>query len=186
MRINIKLKKVKKGRRQEKWAMDKLKTNEEALRKSIEERVTCEPGATVEKRWKGLKEAVIESAKVHIGFRKGREAKKPWITQEMLEKMEERRKWKSRNTVYGNKIYRQLNNELRRETQKAKGKWWDREYSELEELDARGRSDLVYAKVKKLSAKINVSSKSTTIKDDTGKLLTLMTLWSCEKVERVY
>ena len=39
MRINIKLKKVKKGRRQEKWAMDKLKTNEEALRKSIEERV---------------------------------------------------------------------------------------------------------------------------------------------------
>ena len=172
MRINIKLKKVKKGRRQEKWAMDKLKTNEEALRKSIEERVKCEPGATVEKRWKGLKEAVIESAKVHIGFRKGREAKKPWITQEMLEKMEERRKWKSRNTVHGKKKYRQLNNELRRETQKAKEKWWDRECSELEELDARGRSDLVYAKVKKLSAKKNVSSKSTTIKDDTGKLLT--------------
>src|SRR5207244_13257674 len=58
------------------------------------------------------------------------------------------------------------------ETQKAKEEWWDRECSELEELDARGRSDLVYAKVKKLSAKKNVSSKSTTIKDDTGKLLT--------------
>ena len=90
----------------------------------------------------------------------------------MREKMEESRKWKSRNTVYGKKKYRQLNNELRRETQKAKEEWWDRECSELEELDARGRSDLVYAKVKKLSAKKNVSSKSTTIKDDTGKLLT--------------
>ena len=51
---------------------------------------------------------------------KGREAKKSWITQKMLEKMEERRKWKSRNTVYGKKKYRQLNNELRRETLKAK------------------------------------------------------------------
>ena len=30
----------------------------------------------------------------------------------------------------------------------------------------------MYAKVKKLSAEKNVSSKSTTIKDDTGKLLT--------------
>src|SRR5207245_6323292 len=88
----------------------------------------------------------------------------------MLEKMEERRKRKSRNTVYGKKKYRQLNNELRSETQKAKEEWWDRECSELEELDATGRSDLEYAKVKKLSA--NVSSKSTTIKDDTGKLLT--------------
>src|SRR5207244_6697020 len=58
------------------------------------------------------------------------------------------------------------------ETQKAKEEWWDRECSELEELDARGRSDLMYAKVKKLPAKKNVSSKSTTIKDDTGKLLT--------------
>src|SRR5207244_12950334 len=126
----------------------------------------------VEKRWKGLKEAVIVSAKVHIGFRKGREAKKPWITHEMLEKMEEGRKWKSRNTVYGKKKYRQLNNELRRETQKAKEEWRDRECSELEELDARGRSDLVYATVKKFSAKKNISSKSTTIKDDTDKLLT--------------
>src|SRR5207244_430263 len=56
MRVNVKLKKVKKDRRQEKRAMDKLKTNEEALRKSIEERMKCEPGATVEKRWKELKE----------------------------------------------------------------------------------------------------------------------------------
>src|SRR5437870_1124999 len=139
--------------------MDKLKKNEEAMRKRIKERVKCEPGATVEKRWKGLMEAVIERAKVHIGFKKGMEAKKSWITQKMLEKMEERRTWKSRNTVYGKKKYRQLNNELRRETQKAKEEWWDRECSELVELDARGRSDLVYAKVKKLSSKKNVSSK---------------------------
>src|SRR5207253_798160 len=47
MRINVKLKKIKKGRRPEKWALDKLETNEEALRKSIEERVKCELGATV-------------------------------------------------------------------------------------------------------------------------------------------
>src|ERR1044072_5406888 len=67
---------------------------------------------------------------------------------------------------------RQLNNELRRETEKAKEKWWEKECKELEELDGRGRSDLVYAKVNKLSTKSKSSGRGTAIRDDTGKLLT--------------
>ena len=43
----------------------------------------------------------------------------------MLDKMEERRKLKSRNTEHGKRMYRRLNNELRRETKKAKEQWWD-------------------------------------------------------------
>ena len=171
MKIHIKLKKIRKARLQEKWAIDNLRTKEEVFSKGVEESMKCGSGTTVEERWKNLKKTIIESAETHIGYKKGRLAKKPWITSEMLDKMEERRKWKSQNTEYGKRKYRQLNNELRRVTQKAKERWWENECKELEELDGMGRADLVYAKVKKLTTKQNVS-RSTTIKDDTRRLIT--------------
>ena len=40
-------------------------------------------------------------------------ARKPWITQEMISKMDERRKWKNVNTEEGRKNYRELRNELK-------------------------------------------------------------------------
>src|SRR5215470_10426065 len=92
-----------------------------------------------------------EAATKVVGHQKRVTAKKPWVTQEMLKKMEEWRKFKSGNTESGRKMYRRLNNELRRETERAREIWWENECRELEELNRRGRSDIVYAKVKKLS-----------------------------------
>jgi len=43
----------------------------------------------------------------------------PWITQGMISKMEERRKWKNVNTEEGRKNYRRLRNELKRATHNA-------------------------------------------------------------------
>ena len=107
----------------------------------------------------------------HIGYGKGRVARKPWVTTEMLETMKERRKWKSRNTEMGKKKYRQLKNELRRDTEKAKAIWWESECKELEDLDRRGRSDLVYAKVGQLTGKNRNINRSITVKDKQGALL---------------
>jgi len=45
---------------------------------------------------------------------------KPWITAEMIDKMTQRKKWKSVNSEEGRKRYRALNNQLRKETDKAK------------------------------------------------------------------
>ena len=42
----------------------------------------------------------------------------------IMEKMQERRKWKNKNTEEGKKTYRRLNNELRRETDQARKRWW--------------------------------------------------------------
>ena len=86
--------------------------------------------------------------------------------------MRERRKWKNTNTPYGKKKYRQLNNELRRVTERAKEKWWENECKELKELHGRKRSDLVYAKVNKLSTKNKSSTRGTAIRNDKGELLT--------------
>jgi len=52
----------------------------------------------VEGEWRKLKEAITEGAKEVYGYQMARTAKKPWITSEMLDKMDERRKWKSTNT----------------------------------------------------------------------------------------
>jgi hypothetical protein len=41
-------------------------------------------------------------------------ARKPWITQEMFSKIDERKKWKNVNIEEGRKNYRRLRNELKR------------------------------------------------------------------------
>src|SRR2546426_2291449 len=82
----------------------------------------------------------MESAEKSIGYQKSTRAKKPWVTEAMIVKMNERRKFKNLNTVEGRESYRRMNNELRRETDKARESWWMSECEELEEMDRRGRS----------------------------------------------
>ena len=48
-------------------------------------------------------------------------ARKPWITQEMISKMDEWRKWNNVNNEEGRKNYRRLMNKLKRTTDMAKG-----------------------------------------------------------------
>ena len=127
--------------------MSKFKMNTEEFRKGIENDVQKTQGESVQLHWSKLKENILKNAVMHVGHNKGKRAKKPWITEGMLQKMRERRKWKSKHTEEGRTKYRQLNNELRRETEKAKAVWWERECEESEQLEKRGRADLLYGKV---------------------------------------
>jgi len=47
-------------------------------------------------------------------------ARKPWITQEMISKTGERRKWKNVNTEENRRNYRRLRNEMKRATKRPK------------------------------------------------------------------
>ena len=49
----------------------------------------------VEDRWKVLKEVVIASVEKNVGYQNTQTARKPWVTDVMISKMEERRKWKN-------------------------------------------------------------------------------------------
>ena len=89
----------------------------------------------------------------------------------MINKMDERRKWKNESNDEGKKRYKELNNELSREAAKAKATWQNRECNELEELDKKGRSDLVYDKVVKLTWKKKCMNKNIEIKDSTGVIV---------------
>ena len=72
-----------------------------------------------EVQWKNIKECVLDTISDLVGKVEKR-ARKPWITQEMISKMDERRKWKNVNTEEGRKNYRRLRNELKITTEKAK------------------------------------------------------------------
>ena len=70
-------------------------------------------------QWNNIKECVLDTISDLVGKVEKR-ARKPWITHEMICKMDERRKWKNVNTEEGRKNYRRLRNELKRATDNAK------------------------------------------------------------------
>ena len=107
----------------------------------------------INEQWKILKTAITESAEENIGREKRRKAKKAWVTETMLQKMDERRNWKKVNTEEGRRRYRELNNELRRETDRAREKYWIEQCNEIEDLERAGQMDKMYRKVRELTWK---------------------------------
>ena len=65
------------------------------------------------------------------------------------------RRWKKEengriSTQEATRNYRKLNNELRRESNKAMEEWMKQKCEEMEELERKGRYDLIYREVKSL------------------------------------
>src|SRR6266576_3359236 len=101
--VNFRMKKVHKGNRRKKWNLEKLKGKSQVVGEKIAERIKIEGVTSIEEQWKNIREGIKEVVKEEIGFEEGRIAKKPWVTREMLEKMDERRKFKSRTDEEGKK-----------------------------------------------------------------------------------
>jgi hypothetical protein len=70
-------------------------------------------------------------------------ARKLWITQEMISKMDERRKWTNVNTEESRKNYRRLRNELKRATDSAKKEYLENICNEIMEFQRTGRYDVM-------------------------------------------
>jgi hypothetical protein len=91
----------------------------------------------------------------------------------MINKMSERKKWNSKNNEEGRRKYRQINNELRRETDKARSAYWDRVCKELEGWNSKGRTDMVYARVARMTWQKRTGNMSTgSITDSSGNIVT--------------
>ena len=172
MGMAVKLKRMTKARKQMKWDIDNLRRKESEFREYIELKIHREDSRDVEKRWGDFKQVIHEAATTVVGRKKRTRARKPWVTTEMLDKMDERRKYKNVNTDAGRQMYRSLNNELRRVTEKARRTWWENECREMEDLNRRGFTDVLYSKVSKLSENKQRSGRKRVIKDGNGVLLT--------------
>ena len=195
--LEIKLKRIKIAKRVKNWDLDKLKNMDREdigreMGNEMKKEIALNSQETnIEDRWRRIKNAMIKVAEKEVGYRRGKRAKKPWITSEMIEKMEERRKYKRQNTSEGKRAYRRLNNELRNETKRAREKWLLNECKEIEELNRLGRHDIVYNKVRNMEwDRGKTQSKiASGIESEDGKLLTeenqVLKRWK-EYMEKLY
>ena len=114
-----------------------------------------------------IKGCVLDTVSDLVG-RVEKRARKPWITQEMISKMGERRKWKNVNTEEGRKNYRRLRNELKRTTDNAKKEYLENVCNEIMEFQRTGRYDLMYTKTKELGWKETREIQNIGIEDSQG------------------
>lgn len=171
MTVHLQLKFIRKKKKKvNKWNKEKLKTKSKELEENIEANIREMEMATTEERWRELKETITREAMNTVGQQQGQEPRKPWITEDMIKEMEERRKWKHQKTEEAKKEYRRLNNKLRRTTKKAREKWWEEKCEELEELQAKGKYDQVYERVKKMTKK-PAREGGMAVEDKEGKML---------------
>ena len=110
------------------------------------------------------KECVVDTVSDLVEKR----GKKPWMTQEMISKMDERRKWKNVNTEEGRRNYRRLRNELKSATENAKKEYFENIYEEIMESQRTGRYDLVDMKTKELDCKETQGMQNISIEDSEG------------------
>ena len=88
------MKKIGKRRKILKWNLENMEKRAESFQNKVIEKINENKREEddIEGDWKTLKQAVLESAKSEIGYKEGVTAKKPWVTEEMIRKMDERRK----------------------------------------------------------------------------------------------
>jgi len=128
--------------------------------------IGCDSG-NVEMQWNNIKECVLDTISGLVGKVKKR-ARKPWFTQEMISKMDERRKWKNVDTEEGRKNYRRLRNESKRATDNAKKKYLENICNEIMEFQRTGHYDLMYMNTKELGWKETQGIQNISIKDSQG------------------
>ena len=174
--VRVKLKKFNKKGKRVRYDFERLKDYLTAMdyrsQTNLELETIEEEACNVNQRWQQLKESVLKSANEVLGQKTMTSNRKPWVTTEMIDRMEERRRWKNVNSDEGRKKYRELNNQLRRATDKARQKWWEEQCQELEVLEKSGRSDLLYQKVTQLTKNQRKKKKTACIKDKDGRKLT--------------
>jgi len=138
-------------KRRPQWDLEKLYTQTQTVQDTLEGKlgaIECDSG-NVEVQWNNIEECVLDTLSDLVGKVEKR-ARKPWITQEMISKMDERRKWKNVNTEEGRNNYRRLRNELKRATDNAKEEYLKNICNKIMEFQRTGRYDLMYMKTKEL------------------------------------
>ena len=84
------------------WDLEKLCAEKQRVQNILEEKLGAIEweSENAEVQWKNIKECVLDTISDLVGKVEKR-ARKPWIAQEMISKMDERRKWKNVNTEEG-------------------------------------------------------------------------------------
>lgn len=74
--------------------------------------------------------------------------KKSWVTKEILELKKERKKIKYNKSEEGKQKFKELQNKVNRECNKARETYKENKFEEVEHLIKKGRHDLAYKIIK--------------------------------------
>ena len=119
-------------------------------------------GENVEEAWSKLKVCLIKAADTVCGKRKHTK-KQSWITEEILDKMEERRMWKRNEEKY-----RSLSKTIKKMCRKAKNEYYNEICNEIESLD-KEHNPKMFQNVKHLRPRKLQSAEG--VKNKDGKVL---------------
>ena len=131
----------------------------------------------MEDEWAVLKGVMSKAADEKVG-RKTRTGRKPWITEEILGLIDERRKHTNSKDEEGKVEYKRLKNEVNRKCKEAKERWLHNKCRTVELCMAKGKVDAAYRKVKEITT--DKKSMCANIKSSDGKPI----LGKAEKAER--
>lgn len=111
IKVKLRLKRVCWGKKVKKWNREELKSNcKEQFAEDMDQYLETEPWSPgqnpVQSRWERLKSASLKSGEENIGYGASKKPKKPWVTDQIIEKIEERRKRKNENTQHDKWMYK--------------------------------------------------------------------------------
>ena len=116
---------------------------------NLEDRIqNIESSPIVEEKWMAMKTALLETQTEDIGFQTQMK-KQPWMTEEILKIMEERREHKTKNEHR----YRELNRTIRRKCREAKEQWLAERCCEIEQLQQKYDIHNVHKKIKEVTGR---------------------------------
>ena len=119
----------------------------------------------INQKWQCLKKS-IHGAEASILPKKEGRKDKSWMTQEILDMMNERIVRKNSPN------YKLIDKEIKRKCKERKKEWYNDQYKEIEELESEHKIRELHEKVKKMTdRKRNIKTNSGCIKDKNGKLL---------------
>ncbi|XP_049944546.1 uncharacterized protein LOC126426686 [Schistocerca serialis cubense] len=150
MNCRLKLKKLQKGGNLRRWDLDELTKPEvvQSFRDSVREQLTgIEERNTVEEEWVALRDEVVKAAEDQVG-KKTRASRNPWVTEEILNLIDERRKYKNAVNEASRKEYKRLKNEIDRKCKMAKQGWLEDKCKDVEAYLTRGKIGTAYRKIK--------------------------------------
>ena len=138
-------------RGQPRWDLEKLYAQQQKVQDTLEEKLSAiEWGSgNMEVQWNNIKKSVLDTTSDKIR-QLDRQARKLWIIQKVINKMDEQRKQKSANNKGRKENYTTLRNDMERATNKAKKVYVESICDEVMELERTECYDLLSMKLKKL------------------------------------
>ena len=173
--IKLKLKKIDKRRIEEKLNL-KLLINDEQLKETyrieVENRYgilnneePLEEEEEMDADWQKLQKALNDPAKEMVP-KTERRGRQRWMTEGILDKMEEKRKCKESNPPR----YEELEQEIRQECDTAKENWIKEQCTEVEELERNHKFESMHKKIKEITGKRKLA-RGNVIKNKEGEIM---------------